>query len=271
MVSKEVRIIKQKWLDLNWPRRIMIFIQAFLVLLFLVLHLTVGRQQIITYHNETLCRHIKGEVITYSGTINGEKAVFTVTGTTVEYRLGSTEYGPYTITSAPDAVPDEDALPSYTPFTDRLNGVEIRKGDELLFRGAYQSSDSLFYVVDSQGNVSYGDAQSFGLIDSGYSGDVYGYTHEAEPGAYSILKIAAASGVVQRSSLGMFLLGALLCIVNAVGILYVDELFRWNLRFSIRNAENAEPSEWELFSRWIGWIVITIAALVIFIKGLNWY
>lgn len=260
--------MKQKWLGLSWSRRVMILIQAFLVLLFLVLHLTVGRQQIITYHDETLCRHIRGDVTTYSGTVNGEKAVFTVTGTTVEYRLGSTKYGPYTITSAPDAVPDEDDLPHYLPYTETLKGVEIRKDGKLLFRGAYQDSGSLFYVVDSQGNVSHGDEQLFGLIDSGYSGDVYGYSYEAEPGASSILKIAAAYGVVQRGSLGLFLLGALLCVINTVSILYVDELFRWNLRFSIRNAENAEPSEWELFSRWIGWIGFIIAALVAFIYGL---
>lgn len=212
-----------------------------------------------------LHRHVSGEITTYSGRVSGEKAVFTVTGTTVEYQLGNTQYGPYHIVSAPDAVP-----PPSTPLSsaETLKGVEIRKNGETLFRGAYQSSGS-FYVVDTQGETFFGDEKLFGLISSDYSGDVYGYSHDPEPGTYSILKIAAEVGVAQRGAFGIFLLGMLLCIINTVSILFADELFRWNLHFSIRNVENAEPSEWELFSRWISWLAITVCALVVLIRGLS--
>lgn len=257
--------MKRKWLDLDWPRRVMIFIQAFLVLLFLILYLTVGRQQVILYRDEMLRRHVSGEVTTYSGTINSEEAVFTVTGTTVEYRLGGTQYGPYRILSAPDAVP----APSPKLYSsETLKGVEIQENGAVLFRGAYQSSGS-FYVVDAQGETFFGDERLFGLISSDYSGDVYGYSYDPEPGAYSILKIAAEAGVARRGSFGIFLLGALLCVINTVSILFADALFRWNLRFSIRNVENAEPSEWALFSRWVSWLVITVCALVVLIRGLS--
>ena len=75
--------------------------------------------------------------------------------------------------------------------------------------------------------------------------------------------------ILKRGSFGIFFLGAPVCAPCAWSVLYADALFRWNLRFRIQNPENAEPSDWELFSRWISWIVLTIAALVVFILGLN--
>ena len=59
---------------------------------------------------------------------------------------------------------------------------------------------------------------------------------------------------------------SLACILSAF---FAEELFRHNLRFSIKNAENAEPSEWELMSRWISWLVFTVLALVLYIGGLS--
>ena len=61
----------------------------------------------------------------------------------------------------------------------------------------------------------------------------------------------------------------LICILNAVSILFADELFRFNLLFQIRNVEHAEPSDWEIVGRYIGWTVMTIMAFVIFIRGLQ--
>lgn len=248
----------------------MIFLQGFLILLFLILYLTVGRQQIIAYHDETLRCRTDSDTVTYTGKIDGEKAVFTVTGNTVEYRLGDTAYGPYTIVYDPTAVPDAEALPRNITSAAKLVGVEVWAGETRLFRGAYQDTEShTFYLIDSQGEISYGDETIFGLFSSTYSSEVYGYTHKAEPGAYSILKIATASGVEQRSSFGMFLLGTLICIACAFSVLYADALFRWDLRFKIQDVQSAEPSDWEIFNRWLSWIVLTIVALVWFIIGLT--
>ena len=41
------------------------------------------------------------------------------------------------------------------------------------------------------------------------------------------------------------------------------------MQFSIRDAELAEPSEWELAGRYIGWTLVTVAALVLYIMGLQ--
>lgn len=64
--------------------------------------------------------------------------------------------------------------------------------------------------------------------------------------------------------------GVIICIVTAISILFADELFRWNLSFQFRNVEQAEPSEWEIASRYIAWTVLTMMAIVIFVMGLQY-
>ena len=61
----------------------------------------------------------------------------------------------------------------------------------------------------------------------------------------------------------------LFCIVTAISILFADELFRWNLSFQIRDADRAEPSDWEIATRYIAWTVMPVMAMVIFIAGLQ--
>ena len=75
--------------------------------------------------------------------------------------------------------------------------------------------------------------------------------------------------LTHKGSWGMWLLGMFVCIATAGFILFVDELFRWNLSFSIRNADKAEPSEWEIQTRYISWTVLPIMALVVFVRGLG--
>ena len=67
----------------------------------------------------------------------------------------------------------------------------------------------------------------------------------------------------------MWLLGIYACAVTVCSILFADELFRWNLSFSIRHADRAEPTDWEIATRYISWTVLPIMALVIFILGLR--
>ena len=61
----------------------------------------------------------------------------------------------------------------------------------------------------------------------------------------------------------------LLCIVTIVSLLFADELFRWNLSFQIQDADQAEPSDWEITKRYISWTALPIMAMVVFIVGLG--
>ena len=57
-------------------------------------------------------------------------------------------------------------------------------------------------------------------------------------------------------------------VITVVSILFADELFRWNLSFQIRDVYDAEPSEWEIFTRYAGWTVLTVLTPIMYVIGL---
>lgn len=59
------------------------------------------------------------------------------------------------------------------------------------------------------------------------------------------------------------------CALNALSILFADELLRWNLALRVRNADHAEPSDLEIAERYFSWIFLMIIALIFFIRGLQ--
>ena len=72
----------------------------------------------------------------YAGTINGKPAVFTVSpDKTVEFRYGETIYGPYTVKEDPSAIPKRGEDMETPAETKDMRGIELYRGDELLFRG----------------------------------------------------------------------------------------------------------------------------------------
>ena len=91
-----------------------------------------------------------------------------------------------------------------------------------------------------------------------------------EPDASVILDLMAGPEMTHKGEWSVWLGGVIICIITAISILFEDELFRWNLSFQIRNVEQAEPSEWEIASRYITWTALPMVAIAIFIMGLQY-
>ena len=85
----------------------------------------------------------------------------------------------------------------------------------------------------------------------------------------AILSLVEGPSLTHKGSWLPYLLGLFLCVATAVTILFADELFRFQLWFQIRSPERAEPSDWELFSRYAAWTALPLAALVVFLLGLQ--
>ena len=92
---------------------------------------------------------------------------------------------------------------------------------------------------------------------------------QMEPTAKMILQLTGEPELESKGDWIAWLSAVGISLMAAVSILFADELFRWNLRWVIRDFERAEPSEWEIASRYIGWTVIAVAALAIYIMGLG--
>ena len=90
-----------------------------------------------------------------------------------------------------------------------------------------------------------------------------------EPSKLTILKLMNNPDLTHKGDWLLWFFGVVICIVNILTILYADELFRWNLMFQIRNVESAEPSDWEIFTRYIGWATLIIIAVILFYMGIT--
>lgn len=233
-----------------------------LVLVFSVLYpVTMGREGYL-YRGALLTPGQEEGGTVYTGTVNGVQARFTVTpDKAVTFQYGEAAYGPYTAAEDPSAVPENAGMAG-------LTGVEVRKGEEVIFRGGVvQQGDTLWLYHEN------GDLENGGITittSAGVTLDEDGNMVDPnEPSLSTILELMDGPVLTHKGDWLPYLLGVFLCAVTAVTILFADELFRFQLSFRILQAEDAEPTDWELFGRYVAWMALPVAALVIFLLGLQ--
>ena len=199
----------------------------------------------------------------YSGKIQGKLAKFIVSNdNTVVFQYGNKSYGQYILKE------DATAIPKDMELKEQMIGIEIRNGDEILFRGGVLDLGEYDWLYNEDGtldNLGISYVASDGVERDG-NGNVI---DRMAPTAYTIYELLNVPQLTHKGvAIGWF--GAVfICILNALSILFADELFRWNLLFRIRNAEDAEPSDWEIAGRYIGCTAMTIMAFVLFVMGLQ--
>ena len=147
-------------------------------------------------------------------------------------------------------------------------GIEICNGAEMLFRGGVLHLGDSYLLYNEDGTLD-----NFGITfvtSDGMEWDEDGNAVDRmEPSASTIYELLNNPQLTHKGEAIAWYGAVCVCILNAIGILYADELFRYNLTFRIRNVESAEPSEWEMAGRYIGWTIMTLTALAIFIVGLQ--
>ncbi len=195
----------------------------------------------------------------YSGTLLGQQACFTVSeDRTVVFQCGDHVYGPFIAKEDPSAIPKDSER------ADRMTWVDLREGGELLFRGGVFEFGGTLWLFHVDG----------GLVTTDFSvtsGGIERVTIDSvKPTPSAILELMGGEPKLTHKGtwLGWFA-GVVLCAVNALLILFADELFRWNLSFWIRNPDYAEPSDWEIATRYLCWTLLPVLALVSFVVGLQ--
>lgn len=205
----------------------------------------------------------ENESTVYSGKLMGEQASFTVSADkTVVFHYGDQTYGPYT------AKEDAAAIPKDSEMAEYMTGVELRLGDEILFRGGVFDQGDTMWLYNEDGSL---DNLGFSYVTGdGVEKDENGNRIDpVEPSAEIILELMNGPELTHKGESLVWFCAVFICVLNALSIFFADELFRWNLSFRIRNADYAEPSDGEIAGRYIGWTVMTIVALAIFIMGLQ--
>ena len=246
----------ERFKTLDYRQKWIFLIMGVLVLVFSILYPVTLSRVGYSYRDAILVPHEAEGTTVYSGKIQGEAASFTVTqDKTVTFQYGDFTYGPYTVKEDPQAALESGDL------ADSLSGVEIWRQDSRLFRGGARKLDQHGWLLYYENGEPYG--LEIKITTGGNS------AAQMEPSLATILDLAMGPELTHKGHWLPWFLGILLCVVNAVSILYADELFRFWLSFRIESPELAEPTDLEITGRYFGWVVMTIGILVIFIIGLS--
>lgn len=243
----------ERFRALNGYQKGVLAVMLVMIVVFTILY-PININRVGYLYNETILVPSEQDGATvYSGKISGKRAKFTVSEDgAVAFQYGDQTYGPYTVTEDPTAVPEEDEN------ADAMTGIEVRCGDAIAFRGGVLDLGENRFLINEDGRLNNVTVHFEGEeIDS------------VAPTAYDILDLLEGPELTHKGTWIAWFLAVVVCAATALSILFADELFRWNLRFVIRNVEDAEPSEWEMMGRYVAWTIMPIMVLGLFIIGLR--
>lgn len=251
---------KLKSLD-RYQKGVLLFMIV-MVLVFTAAYFVITSRKGFAYGDAILIPREENGSTVYSGKIRGNRASFTVSGgKTVEFQYGDKIYGPYIYQEDPAAVPEDSEL------KDSMIGVELRRGDRILFRGGMLEGDSRWLYNED------GSPEGSGFLtvtNTGIMTDENGNIIDPmEPPVSVLLDLLTGPELTNQGNWSMWLLGVFACAVTGFTILFADELFRWKLSFLIQNADGAQPSDWEIMGRYSAWTVLPVLALLLFVLGLQ--
>lgn len=256
--------MKERIRNLSGYQKAILLAIAAMVLVFSVVYLLTVRRVGYLYQGTILVPTQEDGATVYTGSIRNTAAQFRVTENQVTFRYGDTQYGPYTMESDPTAVPSQQ------DSEEGFVGIEIRDKGKILFRGGVQKLQDHYFFIHSDGssdlhNLYYEDAVT-GVVYNAETGEVH---DRMAPTLRDIYALLTTPPLTHKGEGMAWLAGVVICIVNAATLLFADELFHWKMSFLLRNAEGAEPSDWQLGQRFISWAALGILALVVFVLGLQ--
>ena len=197
----------------------------------------------------------------YSGKLSGQASCFIVSpNKTIEFHYGDKIYGPYTIKE------DSTAIPQMHSNASSMTGIEVREGNRILFRGGMLVSNGSYILYNEDPDAGFDTPY---VTSDGRLMNANGKPIDAMmPTISTMLKLMNNPELTHKGEGLAWFAAAFLCIINAISILFADELFLFRMAFRVENVEDVWPSDFEIAGRYIGWTIVTIGALVVFIAGL---
>ena len=255
--------LKAKWSEMSLYRRVLLLVMAIEILAFFFATLVMINRPGLEYQDALLYPGTEGDIQIYQGTVDGETARFAVSPEwEVSYQWGDYTYGPYQITEDPAAVPD-----GY----EGSQGIEIRLGDEVLFRGCYLPRSTLSLIQEDGellwGSSSYAFASDGTIL--GENGRVITQQEFHEPDLYTLVRVALEPELTHRGSMGLYLAVTLLALFNIIQICVPHLFFRLSLLGRVRNIDDAEPSDFYIAMEQSEWVVLALACLLFYYMAMT--
>ena len=215
-------------------QQVLLVILAAMFVLFTILYPILNTRKGVAWRDTLLLRTRAGENTVYTGRLWGREAVFTVSpGGTVSCTWDGVAGEAYTVVPDGTAAPEDSLWPEH--------GVEIRRGDEAVFRGDWAPYTNVNDIV---------------LRGGPYSEDM-------------LLAVLLTQSPVLTSR-GVWALyggGVGLSLLALALILRSESLFQLKMALRVKDPYGVEPSGWELLSRRLSWMLLTLCALACYVWG----
>ena len=168
---------------LNYYQKGLLLLMTAMMLVFAVLYpVTISRVGF-EYKGMILVPSQENGNTVYSGKIQGKQAHFTVSeDKSVVFQYGKKIYEPYTIKEDATAIPKNEEMAEY------MMGVELRQGEDILFRGGVLDTGNFYCLYSEDGaldNVAISYVGSDG-IERDENGNII---DPVEPSASTILEL----------------------------------------------------------------------------------
>ena len=249
--------LKAKWSEMSRYRRVLLLVMAAEILVFFIANVLAFLRPGLEYQDAMLYPGTEGDIQIYQGTVDGETARFAVSPEwEVSYQWGDYTYGPYQITEDPAAVPD-----GY----EGSQGIEIRLGDEVLFRGCYLPS-STFPLIQEDGESLWEDSNIYMISGEQIwrNGQEITEREYREPSLSALARVALEPELTRQGNILLYLLITVLAVFNVLQICFPGLFFRRYIRWRVRDPELAEPSDFYIAMERMEWVVIAIVCLVLY-------
>ncbi len=249
--------LKAKWSEMSRYRRVLLIVMAIEILAFFFATLVMINRPGLEYQDALLYPGTEGDIQIYQGAVDGETARFAVSPEwEVSYQWGEYTYGPYQITEDPSSVPN-----GY----EESQGIEIRLGDEVLFRGCYLPS-STFPLIQEDGESLWEDSNIYMISGEQIwrNGQEITEREYREPSLSALARVALEPELTRQGNILLYLLITVLAVFNVLQICFPGLFFRRYIRWRVRDPELAEPSDFYIAMERMEWVVIAIVCLVLY-------
>lgn len=234
-------------------QKVLLILLAAMAVLFAVLTAVFHSQPLVPWADGLLRPAREDGAVVYTGTIHGE--AITIRGysqgedTMVSFTLAGQLSQTARVTWPGGTIPRE--------YGGSVPQVQVFLEDQLIFSGGCDKASGTLYREDGtwepglsvQVNTSYAS-----------------YWDSFSPDVFDIMHFALEPGTVRRGSWGIYGLAVFLSVIAAVDIAFPRALFYLQHCFSVRDPE---PTDLYLAMQKVGWVVLALAALVLYIWGLT--
>ncbi len=243
--------------EMTWFQSGILLLLVAMVLVFAVVYAITTSQVGYAFRDEILVPGQENGTAVYTGEIQKQHTVITVSNNTVTLKFGNQSYGPYTLREDPTAIPKD------VEFAGAVTGLEIRRGEELFFRGAKEITEGSLRLIEDSGSPL---TQFFASTDHNTSyTDRYGNTvYSIEPTAHEIVELLDSPELTHKGSWGGWFWGLVICLVTAATVIFAEEIFYFTMSLRVEDAYGLEPSGLTVVSRNIGWALMSILAFAVF-------